>query len=103
MAQLETLAELTGSKNQNEEWFSSDLTVLNRPKLIYMNLGTDENVEIEITFDSGSNWVDLDASKKHDFSDLVRFALTPGETFNMRTPTAGGVTIQHLHLYSEVS
>ena len=103
MAQLEIIDEVTGSKNQNEEWFSSDLTVVNRPKLLYMNIATQENIAIEMTFDSGATWFNLQASKKNDFADLIRFALAPGETLNMRTPTAGGVTLDHLHIYSEVS
>ena len=103
MPQMEYITELTGSKGQNVEWFSSDLTVQNRPKMLCMNIATQENVAIEMTLDSGSTWFDLDASKKHDFADLIRFVLSPDETLNMRTPTAGGVTIDHLHIYAEVS
>ncbi len=101
---LEPLAEVTNqSFNQNEEFFSSDLRVYNRCKMLFVNISTTASKAIQITLDSGSNWIDLADAKKYNFNELIQFPLDPTERLNFRTTSSGGCTIQHMHVYSEYS
>jgi hypothetical protein len=78
---LEFLAELNNqSFSQNEEWFAEDLRVYYRPKECVMSIGTDGNKTVQMTFDSGSTWVDF---------DFINFRSTDGS----------GITVQHMHIY----
>lgn len=88
---------------QNQEFFANDLRIYNRCKMIYMNLSTSGNNVIQLTLDGGTTWVDLSASKKYNFIDFIRFPLDPTESLNFRCTDAGGVTVEHLHIYSEYS
>lgn len=88
---------------QNQEFFANDLRIYNRSKMIYMNLSTLGNQIIQLTFDGGTNWIDMSDSKKFNFIDFIRFFLDPNESLNFRCTDISGVTVQHLHVYSEYS
>ena len=40
---------------------------------------------------------------KYNFIDFIRFPLDPTESLNFRCTDPSGVTVQHLHVYSEYS
>ncbi len=97
---LEPLAELdTTTFAQNIEWFSTDISVAYRPRRVYMNLGYDSSVVVEITFNGGDTWTLFSAAKKSDFKDEISFIIHDTDLVNFRTTTGAGVTIQHLHIY----
>jgi hypothetical protein len=101
---LEPIAEITNqSFTQNEEFFSEDLRIYNRAKMIFLNMSTTSSKAIQLTFDSGSNWVDLADAKKFYFNELFQFPMDTPERLNFRATSAGGATVQHLHIYAEYS
>jgi hypothetical protein len=97
----------SGAKAQNAEWFASDVTPQNDSAytaMFFVSFSIDAAVGVEYTLDSGSSWVTL-----HDEQGGTTFAadegysglpilLRSGDTFNMRSPTAGGGTLAYCRI-----
>ena len=97
---LEFLAEINNeSFTQNQEWFSSDLQVHHRPKECIMSVGINANKTVQITFDSGSTWVDFATAKKLDFKDQINLVISPNDLVNFRCTDGSGCTVAHMHIY----
>ena len=97
---LEFLTELNNqSFSQNEEWFAEDLRVYYRPKECVMSIGTNGNKTVQMTFDSGSTWVDFSTSRKLDFSEQIYLVISDGDFINFRSTDGNGITVQHMHIY----
>ena len=97
---LEFLAEINNSTfAQNAEWFNSDLQLFHRSKECIINIGTNGNKTVQITFDSGSSWVDFATGKKLDFKDQSKIVVSKDDLVNFRTTDGSGIVVQHLHIY----
>jgi len=96
----EVMVSYSGNKSQNEEWFATDLQVYGRPKLCNFDISIGSNVALEITFDSGSNWIDLSKSNQLELKDDIHLMISPGELVNIRTTNGSDVTVQRCNIYS---
>jgi len=89
-----SLGSTDGAKAQNAEWFATDIIIDDYLKLV-ISIAENTGVIVEITKNSGSDWVSLNsnvlliANSEHTFDVHVK----PGDLFNIRTPTGGGTTI----------
>jgi len=92
------IGSASGVKAANAEWFTADLTadIENNIAVVFeVQVSFSIAVAVEVTFDSGSNWTVLNdstaigANKIHIFDIKLRDT----DTFNMRTPTTSGATI----------
>lgn len=92
------IGSASGVKAANAEWFAADLTANIETDIAIVfeiQVSVSVAVVVEVTFDSGSNWTALNngtaigADKLHTFDVKLRST----DTFNMRTPTAGGATV----------
>ena len=96
---IQPVNSTSGAKAQNVEWFASDIVVEDTQKLI-ISLAVSASVVVEITKNSGTDWVALNSNvvlivdAEHIFDVMVR----AGDTFNMRTPTGGGATLAHCRI-----
>lgn len=106
---VEVTGEASGTKAQNAEWFSSDLS----PETLHsdqeaskfrISVALSAHVYIEVTLDSGSTWVKLNSGNKVVIDSLYVFdvPIRFGDTFNMRVPDSSGATIRVCRI-SEVS
>jgi len=98
MAGVNAIGSTTGSKTQNTEWFATDLSpVVLAPKTakFRITVSCSATVIVEITLDSGSNWTALNSGTAIGADEIFLFdvPVRNGDTFNMRTPTAGGCTV----------
>ena len=100
MTTYELLGYTSGAKSQNEEWLSPDIKVHDRPKKCTFDIAMSSNVAVEITFDSGSNWVDLAKSNQLELKDEIRLMIHPDELVNLRTTNGSGTTVQRCRVYS---
>lgn len=87
------------AKAQNVEYFAADLTPVvdteHASKFKISLAGT--AVDVEFTLDSGTTWLKfgtLTAQLKTEFEVSVR----KGDTFNMRTINASGITLDYLRV-----
>lgn len=88
----------TGAKAQNAEWFASDLEPFARSiraTKFRVTIVEDTGVVIECTLDSGSNWFTINSGNALTADSMFSFdiLLRVTDTFNIRTPTAGGTTV----------
>ncbi len=98
MAGVNAIGSATGVKAQNAEWFATDLSpVVIAPKVAKFRIivSCSAAVVVDVTLDSGSNWTALNSGKVVGIDQLFTFdvPVRNGDTFNMRTPTAGGCTV----------
>ncbi len=98
MANVQPAGATTGAKAQNAEFFAADLLPFVLAQYAAKNkisISVSAAVVIEITLDSGSNWTALNAGVAIGVDQLFTFdvAIRNGDTFNMRTPTGGGATV----------
>ena len=86
------LWSMSGSKSQNEEWFTMDISP-RQSGTMHIQYSLTASKSIQITFDSGANWVDLDKTSK---DELVRKEIIckSGDQINMRITTGSGGTVQ---------
>ena len=97
---LELLVEINNTAfAQNVEWFNNDIRVYYRPRNLKMNLGYTGSKTIQITFNSGTDWIDFASSKKFDFHEQILLIINPDDLVNFRCTDTAGLTIQHTHVY----
>jgi len=98
---VEVTGEASGTKAQNAEWFSSDLS----PETLSsdqeaakfrLTVAVSSAVDLQCTLDSGSTWLKINSGNNlvaealYIFDIPVRF----GDTFNLRTTNGSGTTIK---------
>lgn len=95
---VKALDEASGVKTQNTAWFASDIAIDDTSK-IRLNLALSLAVVVEITKD-GTNWVTINSGNALGVDDESVFSIPVrnGDSFNIRTPTAGGVTVRYCRL-----
>ncbi|KKM18058.1 hypothetical protein LCGC14_1669550 [marine sediment metagenome] len=85
---------------QNAEWFASDLLPV-KIGVMRLEISVSAAVVIEVTFDSGSNWMSLNgnvalvADSVYIFDIFVKL----GDTVNIRIPTASGAVVDIGRVY----
>jgi len=102
MTNYELVGETIGVKAQNEAWFANNLQVHLKPKHCHFNISMDNNSNVEITFDGGSNWADFSTGKKLEVADEYHLVLKPSDSFNLRATGGSGTTVEHCAIYAEV-
>ena len=88
------------TESQNTEWFATDLApTLNG--IFRLEVSVSAAVVIEVTFDSGSNFIALNSNNTIGADQLFVFDIyvRVGDTFNIRIPTAGGATVDIGRVY----
>ena len=99
---MKYVGKTSGSKAQNAEWFSSDLTV---PKSCTVTVQFSVNlaVLIQYTLDSGSNWFELVLLTVANKQERMDITMMSGDLFNMRTTTIGGATVHQCIISRKVN
>lgn len=94
MGKVNPKGSATGTKAQNAEWLANDLIPTKDAK-IRITLSLDAAVVIEVTVDSGTNWLGLNNNGALTVDGLFVFDVPVRikDKFNIRIPTAGGATI----------
>jgi hypothetical protein len=80
----------------------NNLQVHLKPKHCHFNISMDNNSNVEITFDGGSNWADFSTGKKLEVADEYHLVLKPSDSFNLRATGGSGTTVEHCAIYAEV-
>ena len=95
MGAVKSVSDTSGAKNQNEEWFSTDLSPTKIGKF-RTSMCLDVAVKIQVTVDSGTTWLTLNSDTTLTANSLFIFdvSIRLNDNFNIRIPTAGGATIQ---------
>lgn len=88
--------------NQNDEWFPVDLRV-DKDMVIFINIAITGNKSIQVTFDSGANWVDFALTKALEYKDTIQIQLGSDSRFNMRFIDSPPSTVQRVSICSEYS
>lgn len=93
---VRAFGDTSGAKAQNVEWFSTDITSDDIGKFRF-NVSVDTAVVVQITKDGGTTWVNLNRGNNLGVDDESVFSIPirNGDEFNVRTPTAGGATINY--------
>jgi len=99
MAHVMETGEGTGAKAQNTEWFATDLTstsTSSEAAKYRIAVSVSAAVVVEVTLDSGTTWMSLNANVALTADALYVFEvpIRNVDNFNMRTPTVGGATIR---------
>ena len=102
------VAKETGAKTQNTEFLAADIV----PSIENLNSSTYSVIiavsvtaaVLEITFDSGTTWLKLNAGTPIPIGQLFAFEL-PGvdstDTINFRASNASGTTLDYFRVISE--
>ena len=106
---VKVIGEASGAKAQNAEWFSADLQEQQISEQFgaskfRLTLAISSEVAVQVTLDSGSTWVYLNASDPLKADSLYMFdvGIRDGDNFNMRTNDSSGTTVRFCRV-SEVS
>ena len=106
---VKIIGEATGAKAQNVEWFSADLQEQQVSEQFgaskfRLTIGINSEVKVQVTLDSGSNWLYLNGGNALVADSIYMFdvGVRDGDNFNMRTDDASGTTVK-LCRVSEVS
>lgn len=106
---VKVIGSVTGAKTQNTEWFSSDLTTETTSEQFSaskfrITIGITAEKKVQVTLDSGSNWLYLNSGDAIKADSLYVFdvPVRQDSNFNMRTDETGGCTIAVCNV-SEVS
>ena len=106
---VKIIGEASGAKAQNAEWFSADLQEQQVSEQFgaskfRITLAVNAEKKVQVTLDSGSNWVYLNEGNALVADSLYMFdvGVRDGDNFNMRTDEASGTTVT-LCRVSEVS
>ena len=98
---VEVVCSASGSKAQNAEWFSSDLSPETlssdqEASKFRISVAVSAAVDVQITLDSGTTWLKLNSGNTLVADSLYIFDVPTrfGDTFNMRTSTSGGCTVR---------
>ena len=97
VGRLKVKDSTSGSKAQNTEWFSTDISQSVKGAASYrIQVSITPSVVIDVTLDSGSTWTHLNSGDVLKDSAIYIFVVSTreGDLFNMRTPTVGGTTVQ---------
>lgn len=81
----------TGAKAQDVEYLASDIEPENVTTIKVQVSGT--AVDVQITFDSGSTWVDLFGTLTANTYTEQKIAVIPGDQINFRTNNGAGITL----------
>lgn len=94
MGKVNPKGEATGTKTQNTEWLAQDLIPTKTGK-VRITVCLDTEVVVEVTINSGTNFVALNENNALVADALYIFdiGVRVGDKFNVRIPTAGGATI----------
>jgi hypothetical protein len=81
------------TKAQNTKWFSSDIPFSGDPHCV-LNYSVDTDVLLQITYDGGTNWSDVDSSQTSQAgkNKIFAFTMVSGELVNFRHTTAATIT-----------
>jgi hypothetical protein len=106
---VKIIGEASGAKAQNVEWFSADLQEQQVSEQFgaskfRLTLAISSEVAVQVTLDSGTTWVYLNASDAIKADSLYMFdvGVRQGDNFNMRTDDSSGTTVRFCRV-SEVS
>ena len=109
VSHVEVIGEGSGTKAQNAEWFSSDLSPETlsgdqEASKFRLSVAVSSAVDVQCTLDSGSTWLKLNSGNSLVADALYVFDVPTrfGDTFNLRTTDGSGTTIRVCRI-SEVS
>jgi hypothetical protein len=109
VSHVEVIGEGSGTKAQNAEWFSSDLSPETlsgdqEASKFRLSIAVSSAVPIECTLNSGTTWVKLNSGNNLVADALYIFDIPTrfGDLFNLRTTDGSGTTIRICRV-SEVS
>jgi len=91
----------TGAKAQDVEYFASDIVINETATLTLSLSGT--AVDVQVTLDSGSTWVDLITALVLNTHTEVSFTVRGIDTVNFRTNNASGITLDYLRVFKETA
>ena len=92
------VGDTSGAKAQNAEWFSSDITRTGGPQFsskYRVSLAIDAEKTVEITLNSGTNWIKLNGGTAltANCAYIFDIPVRASDTFNVRIPDSSGATV----------
>lgn len=108
-SQLYVKGSASGAKAQNVEWFATDIAGpvnVGKAQDLIIDIECSTTVQatgdIEYTLDSGSAWLKLgDGSLAINVGTRFRTIIKTGDTFNMRSVNAAGITIDRCDVIAD--
>lgn len=101
-------ATYSGAKAQNAEWAGTDYTglaVTGKSELCILQVAVSVTAAVvEVTFDSGTTWSEINSGVALTIGQLYQFDLyiTGADTFNIRATNASGTTVDTAKLVSDL-
>ncbi len=95
---FEELADVSGAFNINDEFFPSDLTFEDTPedvmRVAQVQITTDQTSTIQITFNSGTTWVNINNAVAINGLATFTFIVRKDTLLNFRNTDVAGLAVR---------